>query len=200
MRSTPLSLLIVGAAIAFSVWLLAPRQVVDEPQPVAPGETAVQKIRSEDGSVDTWTYQRLEQSGDAQPVETVRVAPQPTGAARILNAQALSAWSTGDIRSSVDLFEEAIAADPNDPLPLSNYGRRLTLMVDYEKAQPLLLRASELNPEDPQVWLDLLTFYEKTLQFQRANDARQRARELAGDRAFVRNETGAWLLEGSTLL
>lgn len=190
---------IIGLTIAFAAYFFATPTSYDDPRPVAMGETAVQLIRDEEGDLQRWTYTR-----EALPEAQVMAAPEsaptpPTGAARILNEQALNAWNTGDIAASLELFDEAIAADPNDPEPHSNYGRRLTLMVANDKALPLLLRAGELKPDDPQIWLDLLTLYEKTLQFQKANAARRRAQELAGDRAFVRNQQGAWLLEGINL-
>lgn len=199
LRSTVVIFVLAGLLLATAAYLFVRPGTLNEPQPVAMGETAIQQIRDEDGKVETWTYTKKEMSELQQSDEPTAVAPPPTGAATVPNEQALNAWSTGDIRGAMDLFEAAIAADPNDPAPHSNYGRRLTSMVAYEKALPLLLRASELSPDDPQVWLDLLTLYEKSLQFSRANAARQRAQELAGDRALVRNEYGAWLLEGNSL-
>ena len=190
---------LAGLLLALGAYLFVKPETLDEPQPVAMGETEVQQIRDEDGKVENWTYIKKKLPEISQSEEPRADAPPPTGAATIPNQQALNAWSTGDIRGAMDLFEEAIAADPNDPAPHSNYGRRLTAMVAYDEALPLLLRASELSPDDPQVWLDLLTLYEKSLQFQRANAARQRAQELAGDRALVRNDYGAWLLEGNSL-
>jgi len=199
MRSVALVLLIAGVSIGFAYFFLGDRKIFDEPQPVSMGEVEVQKIRGSDGNVETWTYKKEVLSDSPESIEQAAVSPPPTGAASLLNEQALNAWNSGDIRTALDLFEQAIVADPTDPEPHSNYGRRLTMMVAYDKALPLLLRASELNPDDPQVWLDLLTLYERALQFQRANDARQLARTLAGDREFVRNEQGAWLLEGATV-
>lgn len=199
MRSIALLALFAALLLCLAVFLLGAPGTFDQPQPVPMGKTDVQKIRGIDGKVETWTYKKEVLSDSPENTEHAAVTPPPTGAASLLNVQALNAWYSGDIRTALDLFEEAIAADPNDPEPHSNYGRRLTMMVAYDKALPLLLRASELNPDDPQVWLDLLTLYERALQFQRANDARQQARTLAGDREFVRNEQGAWLLEGATV-
>jgi len=190
---------LAGLLLALGAYLFDRPATLNEPQPVAMGETEVQQIRDEDGKLENWTYTKKKLPEISQSEEPRAAAPPPTGAATIPNQQALNAWSTGDIRGAMNLFEEAIAADSNDPAPHSNYGRRLTAMVAYDEALPLLLRASELSPDDPQVWLDLLTLYEKSLQFQRANAARQRAQELAGDRAMVRNDYGAWLLEGNSL-
>ena len=199
LRSTVFIFLIAGLLLALAAYFFVTPATFNEPQPVAMGDTEVQQIRDDDGKVESWTYSKKPMSKILKSDEPAAVASRPTGAASVPNEQALNAWSTGDIRGAMDLFEEAIAADPNDPAPHSNYGRRLTSMVAYDEALPLLLRASELSPDDPQVWLDLLTLYEKSLQFQRANAARQHAQELAGDRAFVRNEQGAWLLEGNSL-
>lgn len=199
MRSIAPVLLVAGVLVGFAYFFFGEPKLFEEPQPVPMGEVSVQKIRGIDGNVETWTYKKEVLSDSPETIEQAAVTPPPTGAASLLNEQALNAWNSGDIRTALDLFEEAIVADPNDPEPHTNYGRRLTMMVAYDKALPLLQRASELNPDDPQVWLDLLTLYERALQFQRANDARQRARTLAGDREFVRNEQGAWLLDGATL-
>lgn len=189
-------LIIVAVA---AVYLLVERRPFDKPQPVAMGETQVQTIRDEDGNIERWTYAKSEMSRTPQLEVVAVAAAPPTGAADLFNEQALNAWNRGDIRAALSLFEDAIAADPNDPTPHSNYGRRLTVMVAYDEALPLLSRATELSPDDPQVWLDMLTLYDKTLQFQQANLVRQRARALAGGREFVRNDQGAWLLDGTRL-
>lgn len=191
--------LLAGLLLGLAVYFSGRPATLSEPRAVAMGETESQQIRDADGEVENWTYTKNRLPEVSRSEEPRAIAPPPSGAATIPNEQALNAWSTGDIRGAIDFFEEAIAADPNDPAPHSNYGRRLTAMVAYDEALPLLLRASELSPDDPQVWLDLLTLYEKSLQFSRANAARQRAQELAGDRALVRNEYGAWLLEGNNL-
>ena len=199
MRPIALLALFAVLLLGLAVFLLRAPDTFDEPQPVPLGETEVQKIRGDDGNVEVWTYTKEELSETAESDSGTIDIERPTGAAHLLNEQALNAWNSGDIRTALDLFEEAIAADPNDSEPLSNYGRRLTIMVAHDQALPLLLRASELSPDDPQVWLDLLTLYERAQQFQKANDARQRARTLAGDRELVRNEQGAWLLAGASL-
>lgn len=199
MRSISLIILIIGTLVALSYYFLGAPEPFDKPQPVPEGETEVQKIRGDDGQIETWTYRKKVLLDKAESNDRVAVTVPPTGAANLLNEQALNAWNSGDIAGALALFEDAIAADPNDPEPHSNYGRRLTIMIDYDKALPLLQRAAELKPDDPQVWLDLLTLYDRTLQFQAGNAARQQAHQVAGDREFVRNEQGMWLLEGGTL-
>ena len=124
------------------------------------------------------------------------VVGQSTESARSLNAQALDAWRTGEIRRALDLFEAAVAADPQDAEPHSNYGRLLTRMAAYERALPHLERAAELSPDDAQVWLDLRTLYERTLSLERATDARRRAEGLAAGRHIVKDDNGFWVLEG----
>ena len=198
MRTSIFISLILGLLAIVAAYVHVSWRNFDAPQPVEMGETEVQRIRDSEGTLQTWTYTKAQLPEDAQGNESSG-APPASGAASLLNEKALNAWNIGDIRTAIALFESAIAADPNDPTPHSNYGRRLTVMVAYDKALSMLLHASELTPDDPQVWLDLLTLYEKTLQFQKAHATRQRARELAGDRAFVRNQQGAWALDGMTL-
>ncbi len=123
-----------------------------------------------------------------------------TDSARALDARALQAWKQGELQDAIELFEAAVEADPEDWLPRADYGRLLLLMTDYERARPHLERAAQLAPEKPRVWLDLLSFYERTVVLERAFEARQRAQEAAGGRALVRHEsTGLWVLEGESI-
>ncbi|MBW2716863.1 MAG: tetratricopeptide repeat protein, partial [Deltaproteobacteria bacterium] len=127
-------------------------------------------------------------------------APGPhTDSASVHNARALESWKYGDLRRALDLFEAAIDADPDDWVPRSDYGRLLVLMTDYEKAKTHLERASELAPDSPRVWIDLVTFYERNLLFERAGYARERAEKLTGGQEIVRDETGLWRLESDPI-
>ena len=72
-------------------------------------------------------------------------------------------------------------------------------MAAHEQALPQLERAAELTPDDPRVWVDLLSYYERNILLERASYARQRARELADPRGLVRDETGLWRLEGESI-
>ena len=98
---------------------------------------------------------------------------------------ALEEWKHGDIAKAVELFEQAVAADPDDRVPRSHLGRLLTLMTDYERALPHLERAAALAPDDPQVWLDLQTLYERSQRLDGAFEARARAEALAQGRPIV---------------
>ena len=60
-------------------------------------------------------------------------------------------------------------------------------------------RNGELNPDDPQVWVDLFSYYQRNILLERANYARQRAVALAGDRSLVHDETGLWRLEDKSI-
>ena len=87
-----------------------------------------------------------------------------------------------------------MAADPGDAVVRGSYGRLLTLMTAYDEAFPHLKRAAELSPEDPQVWVDLLSLYERNGLPGRAIEARQKAEDLAGGRKIVQDETGLYVL------
>ncbi len=121
---------------------------------------------------------------------------QSKESAQALNSQALDAWRTGEIRRALELFEAAVAADPVDAVPHSNYGRLLTLMAAYEKALPHLERAAELTPDNGQVWLDLRTLYERAILLERANYVKKKAQQLAAGRKIIKDDQGFWVLEG----
>ena len=103
----------------------------------------------------------------------------PSESARALDGLALEAWKQSDLQQALNLFEQAVAADPDDRVPRSHLGRLLTLATDYDAARPHLERAAALAPEDPQVWLDLQSFYERALLLDLSWEARARAESLA---------------------
>ncbi len=197
------SLLVVGAG---ALWLTRERPIPGGEVPVPAGETVERTLPGVEGKPEVWTISRREVAREDLPDEVLpRPAPRDTDpgartdSARALNARALESWKRGDVRGAVELFEAAVAADPDDWVPRSEYGRLLLLMTDYEQAWPQLERASELEPDSPRVWVDLLNFYERSLLFERAGYARERAEQLAGGRAIVRDETGLWRLEDDSI-
>jgi predicted Zn-dependent protease len=175
------------------------------PEPVATGETMTQLLPDENGKPQPWTITKREVPRDklpdlVLPNAAARAAPASarTDSARALDAQALEAWKHGEIQEALEDFDAAVKADPDDPEPRSDYGRLLTLMTDYQRAMPHLERAAQLKPEDPQVWLDLATFYERNELFEREAYAKQKADHLAGGRRILRDANGFWILEGTT--
>jgi tetratricopeptide (TPR) repeat protein len=196
-------LLIVGGVLFW--WFRNPVIPTGE-VPIPVGETVERALPGADGDPEVWTISRREIALEDLPDEVLpRQAPRDsapgphTDSARALDAQALESWKHGDVRGALDLFEAAIAADPDDWVPRSDYGRLLLLMADYEQAWTQLERASELEPDSPRVWIDLISFYERNLLFERAGYARRRAQELAGGRAIVQDETGLWRLEDESI-
>ena len=136
------------------------------------------------------------------PAEATPPREAPTegpAAATDLNQQAMNAWTSGDIEGAMALFEQAIADSPNDPLPHSNFGRLLTLMVSYQRAIPLLERARDLAPQDAQAWLDLATVYERAQRLDDSWAARAEAGKLVGAGAITRDERGRFVVEGTSL-
>jgi tetratricopeptide (TPR) repeat protein len=123
----------------------------------------------------------------------------PAISSRALNARALDAWKHGDIHSAIDYFEAAVAQDPDDWRPRADYGRLLVMMTSYQNAAPHLERAAELSSDNPRVWLDLFSYYQRTLQFERAFAARERVVDLADGQAIVQDQTGLWRLERDSI-
>ena len=62
-----------------------------------------------------------------------------------------------------DVLGHLITGEEDDWVPRANYGRLLLLMTDLAAAAPHLKRAAELAPENPRVWLDLLSLYERSV-------------------------------------
>jgi tetratricopeptide (TPR) repeat protein len=201
------------AALSFAVlagvvwWFGTPRgpRVVEQGTPLPFDQPVEMRFHNEEtGETETWKLEKKTTTRE-EALGTVQLPePDPAGkghapdeSARTLDGLALEAWKSGDIEGAMQRFEAAIAADPDDRVPRSHYGRLLTLMTDYDAARPHLERAAALAPEDPQVWLDLRSFYERTLLLDQSWEARARAEALAGGRAITQDEMGLYQVEGA---
>ncbi len=174
-----------------------------EPRPVPMGKTVTQQLPGYDGKPETWKITKQEIPREKLPDMVLpqprpRTAP-PNESARALEGQALESWKHGDIREALAKFDAAVKADPDDPEIRTQYGRLLMLMTDYNAALPHLERAAQLKRQDPQVWLDLQTIYEKSILLERAQYARKRAESLAKGAKIVQDENGYYFLEGGKL-
>jgi hypothetical protein len=201
-----LVLLIVGIAI----WI---RPVAQEEIPVvSPGEPLVmdQPVRmrwvdEETGEADEWQITKREgnpEDWEGRPLpepELDSPAHVPDESSRALSAMALDSWRRGEIVEAMDTLDAAIEADPDDPLPRTQYGRLLALSMSYKKSLVQLERAAELQPQDPQVWLDLATVHEKTLSLNRSWEARRRAESLAEGREIRQGEMGFWVVGDNSI-
>jgi tetratricopeptide (TPR) repeat protein len=194
-------------ALAALVWLSRPREprVVGEGEPLPLDEPVEMRFVDEaSGETETWKLQkkvttREEAVGGLSLPEPDPAPPdrEPDESARTLDAIALEDWKRGDVERAIERFEQAIAADPDDRVPRSHFGRLLTLGNDYGRALPHLERAAELAPDDPQAWLDLQTLYERSLRLELAIEARERAEALAGGREIRQNPMGHYEIEGA---
>jgi tetratricopeptide (TPR) repeat protein len=196
-------------------WLLGggfsrePR-IVDVGEPLEMDETVRMRwVDEESGEEEIWTVTKREASPDdwsgpplPEPdAETEAAHRGPNESARALLAMGLESWKNGEVEQAMEQFESAIAVDPDDPLPRTQYGRLLVLGMSYTDARTQLERAAELSPDDPQVWLDLATLYEKDLVLDRSWEARRRAEELLGDgqQVYQEGKGGFWVVEGTSI-
>ncbi len=190
----------LGLAVAVFYWN---REVDLTPRPVPLGKTVTQRLPGADGKPETWTFTKQEVPREklpdlVLPQPSPRKSP-PNDSARTLNGLALEAWKHGDIPEALVQFDAALAADPDDSEVLTQYGRLLTLMTDYDAAVAHLERSAQLKPEDPQVWLDLQTLYERNVLLERAGYARARAEALAPGAKITQDENGFYFLDGGSL-
>ena len=102
------------------------------------------------------------------------------------------AWREGDIRSAASFYEMAIAVDPNDAQAHQEYGRMLVMITNYPSAKPHLEQAANLKPDNAQVWLDLYSYYQRTLQLAKAQEAKAKAVAIAGADAIEQDRSGLW--------
>lgn len=116
-----------------------------------------------------------------------------------LAQRAINARAVGDIETAIELFEQAIEADPANVVALSSYGRLLTLAFSLDRAIELLEAARDLQPSDAQAWLDLATAYERAQRFRESREAQVMAQALVGAEAITRDDQGRFVVEGTHL-
>jgi len=199
-----LAAVFAAGLVAFLVYPREGRKLA--PKPVPMGKTVTQMLPGPDGKPEAWKITKQEVPREKlpdlvlpKPAPRTRPPDERTESARALEGQALESWKHGDIAAALGTFEAAVKADPDDPEVRTRYGRLLTLMTDYDKAYPQLERAAQLKPEDPQVWLDLVTIYEKNVLLERAGYARKKAEALAPGAKIMQDENGFYFLEGGKL-
>ncbi len=188
----------------------APRstRVVGLEQPLPSDATVELRWTDEEtGEEDVWKVTKRETSPEDWPTRPALPEPDPNAgnhepdeSSRTLYAMGLESWKRGEIREAMSQLRDAIDADPDDPLARTQYGRLQVLAMEYSEALPHLERAASLRPDDPQVWLDLATLYEKALILDRSWEAHRRAEELVGDGPIYQDElSGFWLVEGTSI-
>ena len=116
-----------------------------------------------------------------------------------LAQRAINARAVGDIETAIELFEQAIAADPANVVALSHYGRLLTLAFSLDRAIEVLEAARDLQPSDAQAWLDLATAYERAQRFRESREAQVKAQALVGAEAITRDDEGRFVVKGTHL-
>ncbi len=179
---------------------------LDEPLPMDVN-VELRWVVEETGAEDVWKVTKRETSPEDRATGPSLPEPDPNAgnhepdeSARALYAMGLESWKRGEIREAMTQLRDAIEVDPDDPLPRTQYGRLQVLAMQYNEALPHLERAASLRPDDPQVWLDLATLYEKALILDRSWEARRRAEDLVGDGLIYQDETsGFWLVEGTSI-
>lgn len=157
------------------------------------------QMMAPDSNVPDVSTAIVEPTIDSTEPENNIEAPTQEGDSALLNEKAMNAWYGGDLRSAMALFEQAIAAAPDDPVPHTNYGRLLTLMVVFDRAIPLLVHSRDLQPQNAQAWLDLATAYERAQLFSKSWEAQAAARALVGASSITRDARGRFVVTGTNL-
>ena len=194
--------LAVVLAAAFYGLSLKSKGAADNSASVPLGASVVVSVEQEDGEIENWklkkTYVPREKLPDLVLPQPEEDSSEQNGVQSQLAKNATESWRTGNIREAIEIFDQAIKENPDDVSALSSYGRLLTMMSAKSEALPHLERAAELTPNDPQVWLDLATLYERSILLERALYAKETAEKLANGRTIFRNQRGFWVLDGVT--
>ena len=77
----------------------------------------------------------------------------------------------GRHQEAIKEFERAVAVDPSNPWAQRNLGGCLLALKDVDRATPLLLRATQLNPKDQKAFYGLGEAYRVADKLQDADDA-----------------------------
>jgi tetratricopeptide (TPR) repeat protein len=110
---------------------------------------------------------------------------------------ALETVSAGDLAGSVELFEKAVADEPDSAERQESFAKVLYQLERYDEAEPYALRALELEPSNVEMYMVLYSVYVGMGQLDQAAEALHKAEEVApGDPrimqqlAYVANESG----------
>jgi tetratricopeptide (TPR) repeat protein len=209
--------LVAGLAAAVWWWTLrdpvGPREAAAPADPPAAGTLPYDEtvdrhwVDEETGAADVWKLTKKDTAAEDRAVGPALPEPDPDAgdhvpdeSARALTSMGLESWKRGEVVDAMAQLGKAIEVDPDDPLPRTHYGRLQILAMEYTQALPHLERAAALQPDDPQVWLDLATLYEKARILDRAWEAHRRAEELAGEADIYQDETtGFWIVPGTSI-
>jgi tetratricopeptide (TPR) repeat protein len=96
--------------------------------------------------------------------------------------------SAGQPEQALPLFREALAIDPLYGFGWSDLGRCLLDLDRPDEATPVLVRASELKPDDLVTWRNLGEAYVRQWKFQDARRCLDQCRRLSRD-----DELTLWL-------
>jgi len=107
----------------------------------------------------------------------------------------LSAWKNGDLSKSEQAFEKALGIDPRHVKSLVNLSRVFIDQKRHDEAVDRLMRASEIEPESPEVFRLLGRTYHVQRMTDDAVAAYRRAIELDEFDAWSMNNLGLLLLE-----
>ncbi len=123
----------------------------------------------------------------AQP--TPARAPNPALASE-LRAQADALLKDAKILEAIDAFEKAIEADPSSARNHGDYGRLLRDLTAIDKALYHLRQAADLDPGNPDRWIELANAYYLKTDPGKAWEAEKRARAADPNLKLRRSRRG----------
>lgn len=98
----------------------------------------------------------------------------------------------GDRNEAMKYFDKIVAAEPKNAAALNNRGNIYMIEGDYAAAQKNYLAATQSNPDDAEIWVNLAKSYKVMNDMKKAKDSFVKAQKLD---ASIKNKYKALALE-----
>ena len=98
----------------------------------------------------------------------------------------------GDRSEAMKYFDKIVAAEPKNAAALNNRGNIFMIEGNYPAAQKNYLAATQSNPEDAEIWVNLAKSYKAVNNMKKAKESFVRAQKLDSS---IKNKHKALALE-----
>jgi len=98
----------------------------------------------------------------------------------------------GDRSEALKYFDKIVAAEPKNAAALNNRGNIFMIEGNYPAAQRNYLAATQSNPEDAEIWVNLAKSYKAMNNMKKAKESFSKAQKLD---ASIKNKYKALALE-----
>lgn len=194
MKQRLVLLLVLLASAALGAWLF-------RPAPPRPATPVAESCGAGDqcGSPAAVEGAGSSPTAPATPPPTARQAPTPAAPApepardaEAMRAEAERLMAEGKVAQGIDLFRKAVLASPS-PRNCGDFGALMLKLTNFDEAIPNLRRAAEMDPGNPDRWINLANAFYLKADPGKAWAAERKAREARPGLKLRRGPDGLWL-------